>query len=484
MSFFSWYFLCLFLSIANCTSNILRRVQQLSNAIGLGHGRSEFNNTALIRSIADLRDLVSTRAQPTKRERIILRDLALNEADTFHLSEFINIGDTGEFTIESCEIRADSLAIILSQVVANSTSLKHLKISHCNLDSNTFLSTLLKLGSGHCRSNILTCDLSFNAFDSRSMRYLSTIISRMTLQSIILNGNSLQPDDIRCIVHCLRRHPTVSGLSLSSCSLTDASIGYIAFCLKSNQNITNIDLSNNFLSSDGIDLFLKTLRGGGGKFLEHIDLSYNALGDIGVLHLAKAFEANQLPKLKHLIMRDINAGHTSIIKLLRSLQQDNQLETLDISGNAIFTNVTKGKELNYYNSKVILGSLKSPIHLNNAVQSMTDILGKWGTESKLNTYADARKKCDRRVTLPVLSKTKSLHTKQKRKAENIRYPKTSEENLCKRGIKAIIGAVRGSPQLKSLGLMKVGMTQKHKDILLERLSKASAPQVKCFLCLN
>jgi hypothetical protein len=86
--------------------------------------------------------------------------------------------------------------------------------------------------------------------------------------------------------------------------------------------------------------------------IRSIDLSYNKLGDSGLINLARAIETNQLPALRHLLLREVGAGAHSIERLLNSIQNGSLLETLDISGNVLFPSRSK-KDKSGYSPKSI-----------------------------------------------------------------------------------------------------------------------------------
>jgi hypothetical protein len=82
---------------------------------------------------------------------------------------------------------------------------------------------------------------------------------------------------------------------------------------------------------------------GGGQKIESLDISYNHIGDSGIIHLAEMIKNNKLPFLKHLILKEVDASYTSLEKLFNSLSIGTLLETIDISGKYvhiyIFTNI-------------------------------------------------------------------------------------------------------------------------------------------------
>ena len=115
----------------------------------------------------------------------------------------------------------------------------------------------------------------------------------------MLDGNKIDSDNVRTLVHSARRHPSLHTLSLSLCGLGDDSMEYITFCLKSNPQIEHIDLSQNVdFSEIGLRLLLNALKEDTLRNLKSIDLSYIPLGHAFVRELAAGVAANRLPNLQ------------------------------------------------------------------------------------------------------------------------------------------------------------------------------------------
>jgi len=81
----------------------------------------------------------------------------------------------------------------------------------------------------------------------------------------------------------------------------------IAILLKRNKNITALDFSGNDVTIEGLKSMFEHLRY---TFhtcdVELLDLSYNPLGDAGIEYIASLISSGSLPKLKHLILKEVN----------------------------------------------------------------------------------------------------------------------------------------------------------------------------------
>lgn len=180
-------------------------------------------------------------------------------------------------------------------------------------------------------------------------------LTLLYLDSLSLSGIHLSFDSFRAIIHSVRKHQSISSLSLSACQLSDECLPLVAILLKSNPNITTLDLSRNIITAAGIDALGESIRAGYGTFLlflsqlfsypafyykhigkavESLDLSYNDIGDHGCLSLSRSIENNQFPSLKRLVLREIGTSSSVMHKLLESFQSDTILESIDLSGNS------------------------------------------------------------------------------------------------------------------------------------------------------
>ena len=96
-------------------------------------------------------------------------------------------------------------------------------------------------------------------------------------------------------------------MSLSACKLSDLEMSDLSSLLRSKQNITSLDLSCNYLTLEGLKrIFEHTKFSFQPSLLELLDLSYNSLGDEGLLYIADLISAGCLPNLKYLSLREVS----------------------------------------------------------------------------------------------------------------------------------------------------------------------------------
>mmetsp|Transcript_30061 Transcript_30061/g.42911 ORF Transcript_30061/g.42911 Transcript_30061/m.42911 type:complete len:393 (+) Transcript_30061:180-1358(+) len=246
---------------------------------------------------------------------------------------------------------------------SNCSNVGHLCINHVNLSQRPFNAILEHL---HLFRNLQHLDLSFNDIKPALLNKLSANFKKLTaLSTLILESNAIGQDDCKYLIKQLLRVPTFQQLSLSFCKLDDSCMESIALLFKRNKNITVLDLSGNDITIEGLKSMFDHLRF---TFqtcdVEMLDLSYNPLGNEGLEYIASLISAGSLPKLKHLILKEIQAGSSSVEKLLHSLENEihrNEMITLDLSGNMLLTSTATMKK-------------KSSQSLSSAFQSVSDTL--------------------------------------------------------------------------------------------------------------
>lgn len=436
-------------------------------------------------------------------------------------------------SIGSCTVSTEALSQLLAASLYNATQLSFLSLRHCHVDAQV-LSLAMSSRPAEQNNSSNDClrvlDLSFNScLDGRAVKLLASAIAQCTgLTTVALDGNALQPDDVRAIVHALRRHPTVTSLSLSSCGLDDACAEYLAFLLKSNRNITSLDLSCNGLTQRGLEMLAGAVRAGAGRGLRGLDLSYNALGDLGALTMASAFECNQLGSLQYLSLRETHAGSAALATLLSSIHAS-QLECLDISGNTLFApearpKAAKGaKKMRDLAVKSLeqLGSSLAPA-VSQAVQSgrkmfldlgaaVTEAVEGGGSKRKggrlqigYNKAGGAKRGMKGGAKRKAVAKGAKKAAKRAAKGTNTkrgkgakadkeggreaakRASKADPTSLLKkhqkklltrsrsRALAALLGAARSSPTLKVLGLVSTGLTNEAGAMLRALAGRANA----------
>lgn len=261
---------------------------------------------------------------------VMIVNTILSQGDIEKLQYLATSGSFKSFSLMNCNVKSRNMVNLLSALLSGTSQAEQVALHHCNLDDQSFAAAAASFNN----SNIILLDLSFSLLGPRCIRLLTAGLARLqSLQTLVLDGVHLSMEATRCAVHCIRRHPTIKHVSLSSCAMDDECMGSFSLALRSNKNLTHLDLSSNVISAEGMELLCKSLGSGSGIKLVSLDLSYNPIGEIGLTLLAKIMP--KLPNLKYLMLKQVGGGPMSIKKLLTSLPHNSNLETLDLSGNAL-----------------------------------------------------------------------------------------------------------------------------------------------------
>ena len=157
--------------------------------------------------------------------------------------------------------------------------------------------------SSRCITNMM-----YYSIDSKCYRILANIISSCSfLEIFICNGNPLEPLDVQSLAYSIKQHPSLCNISLSGCNINDETFFYLNSVFKSQRNLTHLDISMNDISADGMSILSKALKMGGGQSIQHLDLSYNPIGELGTRSLNELNEISDkvkdfMPSLMQLLM--------------------------------------------------------------------------------------------------------------------------------------------------------------------------------------
>lgn len=211
----------------------------------------------------------------------------------------------------------------------------------------------------------------------------------------------------------------------------------------------------------GFDSLFEAIGSGAVRNIEEINLSYNDLGDSGVLALSRALEINHLPNLKKLTLRSTGATPAGIAKLLTSFQSGCKIEILDLSGNHL---VHQKKKLKKKSVKNIAPILKNAIQdtLSSSLKSFDKIANE--IKKRANKKLRRRIPVSRRIlnvkktTSKILSK--SSRKQSERKSSDIHSNKMGDEinkKTRKDSANAIYTFLDRARDLKRLDLSSTGL---------------------------
>ena len=180
-------------------------------------------------------------------------------------------------------------------MIDENSSITSFSFRQCGLDDDLFRLSLVRNISVPLNPRLVHLDLSHNALTEKGIRHLASILGRLPrLKSLTLDGLRLSCNSIRALAHALRKHPNVQHLSFVGCGLSDECMELLSLLIKSNSRIKALDLSENKFTVSGLAMLTDIFRAGAGKSIESLNISYNMLGDLGALSLARVLEISQL----------------------------------------------------------------------------------------------------------------------------------------------------------------------------------------------
>lgn len=197
-----------------------------------------------------------------KVKDVNIKNHKINDKNLNILSIILKIKNVQNFILKDCDISSNNMITILSEVLHKST-VKSLVLHNCNLNSEIICSILnkeydtiisknknikkiknnkLKKDVNHnVNNNLELLDLSFNNFDSKSYKYISSMISKChKLKILALDGNKMDNEDVQFIMQSVRTHPSIHHISLSHCGIKDEGMECICYGLSSNRYVDMI----------------------------------------------------------------------------------------------------------------------------------------------------------------------------------------------------------------------------------------------------
>ena len=245
------------------------------------------------------------------QSKLMRKDSDLSFNDCMELTSRIeNDKAIDSISLVNCVTTNEILAYTFTTSLL-SRSITYMNVLNCRMNQNVLQLTIdaLKNLSSTLNCQLKLLDLSSNDLDDDSIVLLALIIKVCkNLETLILDSNKLSVNSVEVISSTLRSHVHLSKISFSNCGLVDECIQPLLQNMKNCHCIKYLDLSMNDLTSEGCQSLCNAFRTGFGKNIEVLNLSYNHIGDSGILNLAKAIETNQLPSLKQLILRKVSSS--------------------------------------------------------------------------------------------------------------------------------------------------------------------------------
>lgn len=272
-------------------------------------------------------------------------------------------------------------------------------------------------------ASIEVLDLSHSALGDESLQQLATRLAKMPqLACLVIDDCPMKHDSVRVLVHSLLRRKSLRMLSMAHCDLDDTCLQHLSHLAKANPHIIYWDLSGNAFTSAGVKWLSKLLS----PALQLLDISHNQLGNPALILLANVINSTALPDLQELHIRQVGAGRSACLRLLRALPACVAISQLDLSGNAL---LSEQSDIDKIKDRVGM-----PAILPSAWKSLTaSMSSKRGERSvgKVRRVRSTRRKASAR--------------------------RRTAADPCLPLVQALLQCLRGTRSLQMLGLAKTGL---------------------------
>jgi Ran GTPase-activating protein (RanGAP) involved in mRNA processing and transport len=144
---------------------------------------------------------------------------------------------------------------------------------------------------------------------------------------------------VECIANGLGSSSTLLKIKLSWCSLRDDDVSSLARNLGSrNTTLQKLTLDNNFITSTGVGVLLKTTEQASSRHIMDLNLGHitdlqlqcNRIGNEGASILARSLGNNALSYLRRLSLGNCGIDDDGLIALMMALEQNTSLLQLDL----------------------------------------------------------------------------------------------------------------------------------------------------------
>jgi Ran GTPase-activating protein (RanGAP) involved in mRNA processing and transport len=189
-------------------------------------------------------------------------------------------------------------------------------------------------------TSIKVLDLSWNDLnDMDSARLLRDIIRNNKIMTALdLPGNrfGVTAGAVELIADGLGSNSTLPKIDLTYCALGDVGVSILAQSLGfRNTTLQKLTLNINSITSAGIGVLLEAMEQS--HHITDLDLRRNPIGDGGAVLLARFLENNALPSLTHLVLRNCGIEDDGFTALMSALEQNTSLLHLDLRNDHRFS---------------------------------------------------------------------------------------------------------------------------------------------------
>ena len=221
-----------------------------------------------------------------------------------------------------------SSAEAISRMLKENTCLRRLNLSSCGTDLSSCLAVV---GAVTLNRTLFDLDLSFLDMGDEGCVFLRDMIKCNTvLQKLRLRGNNITCKGCYRLAEGLSRNKSLLELDVSRNVIGDVGVEALTRYIP-DTTLTTLSFENCGITSTGCDSVAELLATN--KKLRHLDLSVNALGDVGIYKLTTSLERTSTLKTIGLNMcRITNDGFS---KLLDAMEKNTSIHLLKLCYNRL-----------------------------------------------------------------------------------------------------------------------------------------------------
>ncbi|XP_072304433.1 F-actin-uncapping protein LRRC16A-like [Eucyclogobius newberryi] len=243
-----------------------------------------------------------------------------------------------ELDLSGNSLRGDDLQQLQS-FLAQSNILETLDLSHSDCSMDQICSSLLRGSLQHLSVlNLSKCVFSHRKCKEISSGFKLFFSSALSLSSVSLSGTKLPLDALKALLLGLGCNPNLRDVSLdlSSCDLRSSGSQILEGCIAEIPNITSLDISDNGLDMDLVTLLVWLSRN---RSIRHLALGKN-FSNIKTKNLSQVLDSLvQMIQEEDSILSSLSLADSRLKSdlsiVLNALGSNSSLVKLDISGNAM-----------------------------------------------------------------------------------------------------------------------------------------------------
>ena len=232
--------------------------------------------------------------------------------------------------ISSNDIQVDGTKA-LAEALHENKSLQYLDISNNNILDNGVIaiSECIKKNS-----KLQELVISGNNISSKGAKQIAEAVKiNTTLQNLDISNNKTSNDGVKFISDCLKHNYILKELNLSGNEITNEGVIELSEAIRMNMTLLKLNISNNWITIDGILNFLETINNGK-CILQSLDITHNNVTKSGLIKIKQSIKKLSFPLEVIASWNEIKDKNVAVlkstIKCLSYISHNDSIESSDI----------------------------------------------------------------------------------------------------------------------------------------------------------